>query len=315
MAFFGDSKSFDSVEVVGITADQDHLALVPDWIKPGGDQSVRVRRLKLTAVKLTTRGIEVPTFNGDIMLGTGGTLERAVLTDGKLKLDIAPKDNGVRVGMEARDWKLPLGPGLEFTDLALEAVFERQQATITGIEGKVGFSAIKGNAKASWDANGIRVDGDFSVTNGELAKLMAVFTRDFSSTGQLSANATYSIQGPNLKDLFANSKVDATFNIEKGVLSNVDIVRAIQSPSRDGVRGGRTEFNNLTDSMQLASKNYSFRQLQLASGPMQANGNVDVAANGDLSGRVSAELGTKTMVVAKGTVNVTGNLKTPILKQ
>jgi hypothetical protein len=47
---------------------------------------------------------------------------------------------------------------------------------------------------------------------------------------------------------------------------------------------------------------------------MQASGSVDVAANGDLSGRVSAELGSKTMVVAKGTLNVTGNLKTPILK-
>ena len=315
MAFFGDSKSFGTVDVVGISADQDHLALVPGWIKPAGDQSVQVRRLKLTSVKLTTRGIEIPIFNGDITLGTGGALERAVLTDGKLKLDIAPKDNGVRVGMEASGWKLPLGPGLEFESLALEAVFEQQQATITGIDGKIGFSPVKGSAKASWDASGVRVDGDFSVTNGDLAKLMAVFTRDFSSTGQLSANATYSIQGPELKELFANSKVDATFNIEKGVLSNVDIVRAIQSPSRDGVRGGRTAFNSLTGSMQFTGKNYSFRQLQLASGPMQANGNVDVAANGDLSGRVSAELGTKTMIVAKGTLNVTGNLKTPVFKQ
>jgi hypothetical protein len=108
--------------------------------------------------------------------------------------------------------------------------------------------------------------------------------------------------------------VDATFNIEKGVLNNVDVVRAIQSPSRDGVRGGRTTFNSLTGSMQFAGKNYSFRQLQLASGPMQASGNVDVAANGDLSGRISAELGSKTFVVAKGTLNVTGNLKTPVLK-
>ncbi len=316
MAFLGDSKSFDNVEVVGISADQDNLALVAGWIKPpDGGPSVRVRRLKLTAVKLTTRGIEIPIFNGDISMGTDGGLERAVLTDGKLKLDIAPKDKGVRVGMEAHGWKLPLGPGLEFEDLALEVVFEPQQATITGIDGKIGFSPVKGSAKASWDASGIRVDGDFTVANGELPKLMAIFTRDFNVTGQLAANGTYTIQGPTLEKLFTESKVDATFNIEKGTLSNVDIVRAIQSPARDGVRGGRTGFNSLTGSLQFAGKNYSYRQLQLASGPMQASGNVDIAANGDLSGRVSAELGTKTMVVAKGTLNVTGNLKTPVLKQ
>jgi hypothetical protein len=48
---------------------------------------------------------------------------------------------------------------------------------------------------------------------------------------------------------------------------------------------------------------------------MNATGNVDVLANGDLSGRVNAELGTKTVVVARGTLNVAGDLKTPILKQ
>ena len=37
--------------------------------------------------------------------------------------------------------------------------------------------------------------------------------------------------------------------------------------------------------------------------------------NGDLSGRVSAELGSKTVIVAKGTLIVTGNIRTPVLKQ
>ena len=48
---------------------------------------------------------------------------------------------------------------------------------------------------------------------------------------------------------------------------------------------------------------------------MNATGNVDIAANGDLSGRVNAELGSKTVVVARGNLSVTGNLKTPVLKQ
>jgi cytoskeletal protein CcmA (bactofilin family) len=48
---------------------------------------------------------------------------------------------------------------------------------------------------------------------------------------------------------------------------------------------------------------------------MNATGNVDIASNGDLSGRVNAELGSKTVVVARGSVNVTGDIKTPVLKQ
>jgi hypothetical protein len=48
---------------------------------------------------------------------------------------------------------------------------------------------------------------------------------------------------------------------------------------------------------------------------MSASGSVDVAPGGNLSGRVNAELGTKSIVVARGTLLVSGNLRTPSLRQ
>ena len=66
--------------------------------------------------------------------------------------------------------------------------------------------------------------------------------------------------------------------------------------------------------MRLANGSYSYRQLQLASGPMIASGAVDVEPNGNLSGRVITQLGTKNVIVARGNLVVTGNLKTPVLK-
>ena len=80
------------------------------------------------------------------------------------------------------------------------------------------------------------------------------------------------------------------------------------------MRGGTTRFNTIAGSLQTAGKRYSYRQLQLNSGPMTANGAVDVAPDGDLSGRVNAELGTKTILVARGSLSVGGNLKTPSLR-
>jgi hypothetical protein len=143
---------------------------------------------------------------------------------------------------------------------------------------------------------------------------MANFTRAFSATGTLTANATYLLQGTTLQNLFADPRVEANFNIEKGSINNVDIIRAIQAPSRDGVRGGKTGFNALAGSMRLANKSYAYRQLQLSSGPMNASGNVDVAPDGGLSGRISTQLGSKTVIVARGNLVVTGNLKSPVLK-
>jgi len=81
------------------------------------------------------------------------------------------------------------------------------------------------------------------------------------------------------------------------------------------LRGGKTAFNSLAGSLQIAQRNYSFRQLQLTSGPMNAKGSMDVGPNGELSGRISVELGSKTVIVARGNLAVTGNLKTPVLRQ
>jgi hypothetical protein len=315
-ALLADSKRFDEVQLNSVSLDQDSLALIPAWIRAQpADQPLHVRRIRARAVKLAVRELDTQTFDADVLLAADGTLQRAQLSDAKLRAELVPKDKAVRVALEAREWRPPFGFPLEFSELALEAVFGPQQVTVSNIEGKIGFAPVKGSARASWDGNGIRVEGDFSITNGDLSAMLGGVTRNFSATGVLNANATYSLQAKSLPALFDQPRVEATFNIERGSLNNVDLVRAIQSPSRDGVRGGKTAFNTLTGSLVVAGGAYSYRQLQLTSGPMNASGAVDVAANGDLTGRVNAELGSKSVVVARGTLIVTGNVKTPSLRQ
>jgi len=312
---FGAAGKFNEVEAVAVSIDQDALTLLADWIKPQPDQQVQVRRLKLKAVRLTAKAMEIPQFDADITFGPDGELQRALLSDGKLKVELSPKDKGFRVAMEASGWKPPLGPALEFDEITMEAVFEPRQATISNIEGKIGFAPVKGSARASWGDGGIRVDGKFSVTKGDFTKLLGTFTRDFSSTGTLAANGSVVLQSATLENLFSEPRVDATFSLDQGVLNNVDLARALQSPSRDGVRGGTTRFNTITGSLQVSSTSYSYRQIQLSSGPLNASGSVDVSTRGDLSGRLNAELGSKTVTVARGTIIVSGNLKTPNLRQ
>jgi hypothetical protein len=314
MTLFGDSLDFDNVEINSLNTDQETLSLIPGWTRPqAGAQRLSVRRVQLKSVRLAVKDLNIPNFNGDITLSREGALQRAVLTDGKARIEIAPKDNGLSVGLEAHNWRLPIGPAVEFEDLVAEAVMDSQQARITAIDGKIGRATIKGGARANW-GGGIRVEGSFTVTNGDLAQLLSSFTRDFSATGTLQANVSYALQGTTLQNLFAEPRVEATFNIEKGVLNNVDIVRAIQIPARDGVRGGKTGFNSLAGSMRLANQSYSYHQLQLSSGPMNSFGSVDIAPNGNLSGRISTQLGSKNVIVARQSER-NGQLKTPALRR
>jgi hypothetical protein len=231
-----------------------------------------------------------------------------------LNVDLSPKDKTWHATITGRGWQSPLGPAVTFDELNVVAVFAPGQATLASVEGRVAGGALKGTGKVSW-ASGIRAEGEFSVTNGGAGPLLAFFTRDFSLSGSVTTAGTFALQGASLKTLFADPRADANFTVERGELNNVDIVRAVQSPSRDGVRGGKTRFDSLTGSLQVGDKMHAYRKLQLNSGPMNAAGTLDVAGNGDIAGRVNAELGSKTIVVARANLNVSGNLKAPLLKQ
>lgn len=315
LALLGEQKNIDSAEVNSVTMEQDMLAQILLWARPGpAAQPPQIARLRIRSIRLPpVKAFEIPAFGADITLGRDGALQKAVLSSDKLTLEIAPQNQLWQMKVTARGWQLPLGPALEFDDLAFTAIVGKQQAAISGIEGHTGRGIVKGAAKASW-GDSIRLEGDFSLVNGDLGQLLMKFTRNFEATGTLNVTATYALQGTSLATLFGTPRVDANFAIAKGALNNIDIVRAIQSPSRDGIRGGKTSFDDLAGSLQLAGNRYLYRQLRSTSEAMNATGNVEVSPDGELSGHISAELGSKSLVVARGGMNVAGDLQAPVLK-
>jgi hypothetical protein len=142
---------------------------------------------------------------------------------------------------------------------------------------------------------------------------MPYFTRNFTAGGTLDLTATYTLSGANLQTLFDGTRLEGTFSIAGGELGNVDLARALQAAKAGGSRGGRTRFENLSGTVQVNGNQYSYRQLQLASGAMNATGNVEVS-DGALSGRVNVEIGTKGVVVARGGLTPAGTLRDPVLR-
>jgi hypothetical protein len=113
------------------------------------------------------------------------------------------------------------------------------------------------------------------------------------------------MRAPDWAGLIASRQGEASFAVTRGELTNIDIVRAIQSPAAGALRGGRTAFEELTGVVQLAGERYTYRSLQLASGPLNASAAVDVGSGDQLSGRIVAELsgrGSRSTFVLGGTV-------------
>src|SRR5690606_32331005 len=204
----------------------------PAWARPQpSDSTLHVNRVRLRGVRIATRDIELQPFDGDVRLGPDGAVQTAAFTGGGVTVTLTPRDKGVRLQLQAQEWTPPVGPALPFSELAVDAVVENGQATFSSIEGKIGIAPVRAAGRAKWGAGSIRAEGEFSLTKGNLAEIMAVYTRDFSATGTVSVNGSYVLQGKTLPELFEAPVVEASFNVEQGVLNNVDIVRAIQYPS------------------------------------------------------------------------------------
>ncbi|MBI3069475.1 MAG: hypothetical protein HYY79_11530, partial [Betaproteobacteria bacterium] len=315
LALLGDVQRIDEVQLTSVSIGEQALAWIPAWTKaPPAPPALQVRRIRAAGVKMPVPGMEMPSFSADVTLEPGGALQRALFSsEGKLRVDLAQKDRSLRLAIEAKAWALPAGPALEFDELSMVALLDKNQVVANTIEGSLAGAAVKGSARLTW-SGGLKLEGDLTLKGGNLAQLMSVFTREFSASGTLNASANFALQGENLESLFSRPRIEATFTVEKGVLNNVDIVRAIQSPSRVGQRGGKTSFNDLTGTLQVADGRYSYKELRLTSGPMNATGYVEVSPGSELSGRINAELGSKSVTVARGILTVAGRVKDPVLR-
>ncbi|MFO0439104.1 MAG: AsmA-like C-terminal region-containing protein, partial [Betaproteobacteria bacterium] len=280
----------------------------------GGDGStLQVRQISFRGIKLAATPIDLPMFDMTATFGRNGALQKARMTDGKMTVDLTPKDDGVTLAIQGREWQPPVGPRLQFSELSVSAQADAQQATLTAIEGRIAGGRVKGAAKVNW-GSGLRVEGEFSIENARLQELITAYTREFSASGSLKARGSFVLQGNSLKTLFDSSETEANFTLNSGELGNVDLVRAMQSPDPGGTRGGKTKFDSLSGTFSASTRRYAYRQLQLASGPLNASGAFGVAADGSLSGRLNAELGSKGLVVARSSLNITGAVRDPVLR-
>ena len=317
LAILDEKKILDEVEITGLALDQDALPRVAAWAAaPPANTRLQVQRLKINGIKLGLHGAELPDLDAVATLGKDGGWQKLSVHDAKARLELIPlKEQGqYRANFTAQNWTPPVGPRVEFSELAAIAVFTRQNATITGIEGRVFGGALKGAANVHWK-NNLVADGELTLKGADLASALAGFTRDFVASGTLDAKVKFAAQGQTPDELFAAPRVTTSFALQKGTLNNVDLVRAIQSTSRSGLRGGKTPYTEITGDAQSAGNRIAYRNLKLAAGPLNATGVLDVSPASELAGRLNVQLGTQSISIARGVLNVSGGMKDPLLGQ
>ncbi len=314
-AFFGETKKIKSIEVESLTINQDAIARVIAWVGPGsGAEKIQVRRIVLKTATIDVKNLPLPPFEADIALAATGKLEQAKIrsTDKKIEMAITPKNDGFEIIIVANDWQPPLCPNLTFTELHAKAMATSEGMRISEIEGSLYSGKAKGRATIKWGALW-KAEGSLDIENVLLAEAMPALTNDIALSGNLDANAVFSMQARDLGTLFDNPRIKARFSVRDGSIGNIDLARAIQ-PSAGETTGGKTLFANLSGSMTLDGKRYEYRQMKLAAGPLTASGEADILPNKQLSGKTSVEMKLKSSTI-RAPLTLSGDLKQPVLRR
>jgi hypothetical protein len=308
------SSVYDRVEGSGVTIDLAVLRAIPGWATTPNPAGVRVQHLQLTNVKLSSMPAELGAFNANIDFAPNGTVATAVLSNDKAALTLKPLQEQVRYSLTAQDWQIPLGPPLKFAYVDASGTADRSQVVISDFQGRVAGGTIRLTMVAK-PGSAVTAEGTLQTDNVRLQEIMPAFTSSFLVGGLLKASGRYALQANGVEGLLQSAQVNATFSIARGEFSSIDIVRTVQAASGKAFRGGRTPFDDFSGTVHVAGGRYSYRALTLTSGALNASGGADIGPNGELSGQISAEVGSKGRVVARSNVALSGTLRDPAIRQ
>lgn len=178
-----------------------------------------------------------------------------------------------------------------------EAMMERQQTDQWGLRVEIGGGTVVGKLQLQPPAKGVSVlKGQFETTNVEVSALTAPSK---TLTGKLEANTTLRSEFREPGAIADALQSQTRFTVRNAVVHGIDLAQAVKTVGLS--RGGETRLDTLAGHVVTQGRAVQLNNLVATSGKLAANGNVAMAPDRNLSGRVEVSLASAS---AGGTLGV-----------
>jgi hypothetical protein len=299
-SLMGETRVFDSVELKGVSANPAALGPLL-WGKVHGRDLV-IRRARATGVKLALPGVPLPELGVEAVLGRDGgvVILNASTAGDNLSVRVEPQaGRSAKVEITAKELQGVLGLKLPIEDFGGKGIAGPDRLELSQFDGKLLDGVLKGKGSLRWNA-GWTFEGSVELKQIDATKIVP----SVLSSGRLEGEGNIVATAPNGEKLFDAPRTEGTFNIGKGQLSNLDLVRMIQTGTS---AAGSTSFAEITGQLSSGPERIQLRELRLSAGPLTANGNVELTASDTISGRITAEMNTPAGV-RRGNITLTGSV-------
>jgi hypothetical protein len=298
-SLFGETRVFNAVELQGVTAQPAALGAIL-WGKVQGRELV-IRHVHAAGVKLTVPGVPLPELSVEAIIANDGKLHSmtASTAGNAISVQIEPQGAKAKVDITAKELQGVLGLKLPIEDFAGKGVAIPGRIDLSQFDGKLLDGVLKGKGSLRWDA-GWAFEGDVELKQIDATRIVP----SVLSSGRLEGEGKIVAAAQTGEKLFDAVQAEGHFSIGKGQLSNLDLVRMIQTGSS---AAGSTSFAEVTGRISSGPERIQLRDLRLSAGPLTATGGIELTASDTISGRISAEMDTPAGV-RRGNITLTGSV-------
>jgi hypothetical protein len=301
-ALFGEKKAFSRIELGGLSVPQEALGELMA-AKVRGD-SFSVARVNAKQIKLTGT-VPLPTFEGELALSPDGAVEALTLRGAEgLSAKLTPKGSEIEFDVVANSFTVPIIPDMSLSGFAMKGVATRDGMKIESWGGSSLDGAVAGSANVRWAGGNWNIDGVMTVRGINAA----VFAPALLSEGKAEGTGRFSFNDPDPKTFKDRGRIEGTFTVHKGVLGSFDLSRAIQTGGRQA--GGRTPFTGMSGQGVFDKGAVALRNVSFGAGALNAGASADISPDGNLSGRIVADVRTAAQTL-RATLVLGGTVRDP----
>jgi hypothetical protein len=230
----------------------------------------------------------------------GSTVSEGEVTlrtrDDALTARVAPAGERFSVEVSARNWTAPLAPAVTFDQLALNALASLTALEIKKLQASLNGGSVTGTGTVNWE-QGVSVKAQLDIAGVEL-KPFSGDTQEPRLSGRLDAKGSVSAVAPNAAGLFDQVRIDSVFTLREGALHGISMAPGGGMQEANG-GGGYVPFDVVSGRLSMERRAYRFTQLNMKYGALAARGDVSIASNKALAGRIEARIPApeRTMIV------------------
>ncbi len=293
-SLFGDTKEVKSLVIEGLEINHKDFSLPLQWLaRASKAEHLKIEQVALKKVNVKIRDLVLPTFDGKVELSAMRQLSSILLNsvDQKLTVEMLPREAGHIVKLTANNWTLPANPKIVFEELSASGTFNENMLNFSHVNGRIYGGKLTANTTISW-SNLWMLSGQFNVEKANAADILKAFASTGAVNGKVSLDGNFAGQATELAIFGDAATLTANFVMPNGKISGVDLPRAMMARDDKSLEGYATNFDSLTDSVEIKDASFQYRNLVLSGPNLRAQGQIDITKNHDISGKINARLST-----------------------